>query len=252
VLRAFGTRQPDGRVVVGSTNGSPTSGGSGGGGVSAPQQTSLRRLNVPGVRSQPQGTQLGTFGTVNGKRSTLTVTDADGTRATFAASRGSGTVYLAGERFNLVLTDGTGGAAVTVKTAGGADGRIKLGDVMMSGTLRSFTARTADLAGTLYASGSILKLTLGAVTGGTIAAAGQIASASVASLTGARVMSGAGLGADGKPGGDNADADGYGVGTIGSLRVAGAVESSTSPPASTPSTAPSTTTTTASPAARRA
>lgn len=217
VLRAFGTRQPDGRLIVGIGNRSQR----------ANTSSNLRRLNVPGTRTQPLGTQLGTFGLAGGKRTTLTVTDADGTKATFSAGRGSGVAYLAPDgRINLTLSDSAGGATVVVKTAGGADGRVTLGDVMVSGSLKSLNARTADLTGTLFASGSIGKLTLGHLTG-TVAAAGAIASASLASMTGSRLMSGAGLGGDGKLGGDGPDADSFTASTIATVKVLGTIEAST-------------------------
>lgn len=234
VLRAFGTRQPDGRLVVGTTNAGNSQSGSGGSagngsgngsGTPGQQETSLRRLNVPGTRSQPQGTQLGTFGVVDGKRATLTVTDPDGTDITFTASRGSGVVYQAGDHYNLTLSDGAIGASVSIRGTGG-DGRIQLGDVTASGNLRSLIARTADLSGTLYASGLVGRIMLGDVTGN-IAAAGSITLVSVSSLTGARVMAGAGLGADGKLGGVNAEADSFTAASIGAVRVAGGVEAST-------------------------
>ena len=218
VLRAFGTRQSDGRLVIGTRGDAPQ----------ANTLSSLRRLNVPGTRAQPLGTQLGTFGVANGKRSTLTATDADGTRLTFSASRGSGVAYVtpAGV-INLTINDDSGGAAVTIRTAGGADGRVTLGDVSVGGSLRSLTARTADLTGTLFVSGSITRLALGNVAGGTVAAAGSIASANLASLSDARVMSGAGLGAHGQLGGEGADADSFIAGSIGTLRVLGPIERST-------------------------
>lgn len=217
VLRAFGTKQSDGRVVVGTSSGSQQA---------VNPSSSLRRLNVPGVKSQALGTQVGTFGTgTDGKRTALTLTDADGTRFTLSASRGSGRVYLSGGRYNLMVSDAAGGAAVTMKSAGG-DGRVSLGAVMIGGTLRSFTAKTADVAGTLYASGSIGKLAMGQLTG-IIAAAGSIGTVSLASMTGARVMSAASLGADGKLGGTGADADTFGPGSIAALRVAGAIQAST-------------------------
>jgi hypothetical protein len=97
---------------------------------------------------------------------------------------------------------------------------------MIGGTLRSFTARTADVAGTLYASGSIGKLALGQLTG-MIAAAGSIGTVSLTGMTGARIMSAASLGADGKLGGAGADADTFGPGSIAAVRVAGAIEAST-------------------------
>ena len=46
----------------------------------------------------------------------------------------------------------TGGSASAVIKTSGGDGRAKLGDVIVSGTLRSLSARTADLSGTLFSS----------------------------------------------------------------------------------------------------
>src|SRR5207248_3350653 len=53
---------------------------------------------------------------------------------------------------------------------------MTLGNVTINGSVQSFTASRATLAGTLYASGGIGKLTLGAVSGGRIAAASSISS----------------------------------------------------------------------------
>jgi hypothetical protein len=174
----------------------------------------------------PQGTAVGSFGMVDGKRTTVVVTEDDGTKVTFTAARGNGTAYLAGGHINLVLSDGAGGVAVTARVTGGPDNRATLGDVVVSGAIRSFTARGADLAGTLYASGSIGRLSLGGLTG-SIVSAGAIASVSLSSMTGSKIMSAANLGADAKLGGDGADADTFGQGTIGTVRVAGAIEGST-------------------------
>jgi uncharacterized delta-60 repeat protein len=218
VLRAFGTKQPDGRVVVGTTSGGPIQEDSG--------PTSLRRLNVPGVRTTSMGTELGKFGAIDGKRTTYEVTDLDGTKITFSASRGIGTVYESGGRYNLVLTDGAGGASARIRATGGEDGRVKIGDVIVSGALRSLHARSADLSGTLYATGSIDRVALGELTG-TFAAAGTIGLISLNSMKASRVMSGAGLGSDGKLGGDDADADSFGPGEIGTIRVSGLIEDST-------------------------
>jgi uncharacterized delta-60 repeat protein len=227
VLRAFGTKQADGRIVIGTSDrSSGTVGGStGAGGSSSDTSSRLTRLNVPGTRAQPQGEQLGTFGVANGKRTTLTATDGDGTKIVFSASRGSGTVYVSGGKYNVMLSDGAGGASAVIKTSGG-DGHAKLGDVVVSGTLRSLSAKNADLSGTLFSSGSIGNLALGDLTGNVVAA-GAVGRVSLRGMKGARVMSGAGLGSDGKLGGTASDADSFAAGSIASVRVAGPVEAST-------------------------
>jgi uncharacterized delta-60 repeat protein len=217
VLRAFGTRQSDGRLVIGTTN-------------SAPQQTSnsqFVRLNVPGTRAVPSGSQLGTFGVVNGRPQKLIVTDADGTRITFSIKGGTGTAFLgADNKINLILTnDGTG---CTVKISGkGGDGRIALGDVSGSGAVKSFAAKTADLSGVFCVTGTIGKLTLGNVSSGVICSSGNITGVSAASLTGAKILAGANLGADADFGGTGADADTYSGASIGFLKVGGQIVGST-------------------------
>ena len=217
VLRAFGTRQSTGRVVVGTTN-------------TAPQQTSqsaLRRLNVPGTRSEPAGTSLGTFGVgSNGRAQKVVYTDTDGTKITFTIRGGTGTAFLGADgRINLVLSDGGGGAVVSVKGKGG-DGRIALGDVTANGTVRSLAVKNGDLAGTFCVAGSVGKLVLGDVTG-SICSAGGIGSVTVASLNGAKLLAGANLGADGEFGGTGASADTYGAAQIGKIKVGGQIVGST-------------------------
>jgi uncharacterized delta-60 repeat protein len=217
VLRAFGARQANGRVVVGTTNNAPQQA----------SQSALRRLNVPGTRSVAAGTQIGTFGAVNGRTQKLVYTDADGTKITFVIKGGTGTAFLgADNRINLVLTDdGGGGATVSVKGKGG-DGRITFGDVTANGAVRSMSVKNGDLAGMFCAAGGIGKLTLGNVTG-SICSAGGIGSLTAAALNGAKVLAGTNLGADGEFGGTGADADAFGAGEIGRLKVAGQIVGST-------------------------
>ena len=220
VVRAFGTRQPDGSVVVGTGGSTPR-------GVQ--ENTSpLRRLVVPGTRVQPQGTRLGDFGLINGRQSPpLVYTDADGTTATLTLRGGNGTAFASGGRINLALADGGRGMSLTVRTSNrtGGDGRFALGDVTISGSVRGLVAPGCDLAGTLAASGSLGRLSLGTVAG-TVAAGGAITSLRAAELTNARVLSGTLLGADGQLGGDAADADSFAAGSIGVLRVSGSITGS--------------------------
>ncbi len=216
VYRAYAAKQSDGSVVVGN-------------GGSTPRQAapSLKRLFVPGTRLQPRGNQIDDFGHAasNGRRPALQYPEADGTVDTFTLRGGAGSAFLDGDRINVVLTDGgAGGVSFTVRAKGGADdGRVALGDVAVSGTLRSTIARGADVSGTLFASGSIGTLSIGTLTG-TVAAAGGIGTLRAAALTDAKVLSGAALGAVGRLGGGGADADAFRAGSINSVRVSGAID----------------------------
>jgi hypothetical protein len=93
---------------------------------------------------------------------------------------------------------------------------------LVSGALGSLTARSADLAGTMSVQGAVGKAVLNAI-GGTLAAAGAIGTVTLTSLTGGMVLSGANFGAVGLPGGGD---DAFATGSIGTLRVNGAIQSS--------------------------
>lgn len=256
VLRAFGTVTSDGRVVIGTSNEA----------VAATTSSTLRRLIVPGAQvgsTAGLGDLKGSFGVVNGKVTRLTVTAPDGTKVTFALTGGTGQVYLNGDRFNLIINDLGKGVVLTI-TARGGTRRASLGDVNVSGTLRAMNARNSDIFGTLHVTGAIGTLNVGNISGnvwsggsiaginagnltgnlfatgalgrlrfhnvsGTIASgSGAISSITAASMDSARVLSGANLGADGLVGGaaGTADADTYGAGAIGSIRVSGAITKS--------------------------
>jgi uncharacterized delta-60 repeat protein len=212
VLRAFGARQADGRLIVGT--GTRTAN-------AAQVSSSLRRLDVPGVRPVEAGTStVGTFGSVRPgeKPRALTYTDADGTTITFALKNGSGTLTRGADgRLNLSLSNAAAGGTLGIRAKGG-DGRVSLGDVMVGGTLRSLVLKTGDLSGTLFASGSIGKVVLGDVSG-TVATGGSIGSVVARKLTGARVMAGAALGADGKAGGAGANADSFNAAALGAVKA---------------------------------
>ena len=208
-----GTRQDDGRIVVGSSNQAPSG-----------TTSSLKRLIVPGSVAAPSGNLLGTFGMVNGRNTKLTVDAGNGKFVTFTMKGGSGSVFQNGDTLNLVVTDDGRGAAVTVKVKGG-DGRVKLGDVAVNGSLKSLSAKTGDLSGTLSVGIVIGKVLLGDVTG-TIAAGGAITSVTANTLTNARILAGTGLGGDRALGGTGADVDTYAAGTIGTVSVKGAITSS--------------------------
>lgn len=212
VLRAFGTRQSDGRLVIGTSDQSPV-----------PTSSALRRLIVPGSSAQPQGSMIGAFGLVDGKKTSLTFTDSDGTVVTIMLKGGSGTAFSAGDKVRLVI-DSAGGA-LTLKGKGG-DGRVNLSDISVTGSLKTLAGKTTDLFGTLCTTGTLGKLTLGRVNGTIAAAGGMIAALAADSLSQAYILSGANLGSDMKLGGSDADADSFGPGAIGTIKVRGAVTSS--------------------------
>ncbi len=210
VLRAFGTRQPDGKLIIGTSDQSP-----------APTSSALRRLIVPGTSAQPQGTSLGAFGIVNGKNTRLTIT-VNGTTITLSLKGGTGNAFQSGDTISLVLTDGGAGVGLSIKAKGG---RVHLGDVTVSGVLKSLSGKTSDLSGTLFASVAIGKVTLGNVTG-MIVTPGSISSVNATGLSGAKILSGTNLGSDGSLGGTDAAADTHGQGSIGAIKVKGAITSS--------------------------
>ena len=221
VLRALASAQPDGRLVVGASDQAPA----------ARSVSSLRRLDVPGgAQAGVPAAQasLGAFGTAAGvgRRTRLTIADADGSLVTLDVRNGTAEAFLAPNgATRLAITDTGRGAAVTVRVAGG-DGRATLDDVTVAGTLRALSARSADLAGTLFATGPIGSLALGTVTGTIASGSGSISKVRVAALTNARVLSGADLGTDGRLGGSGTAADTFAAGRITSVAVAGEIVSS--------------------------
>ncbi len=219
VLRAFGTRQADGRLVVGTANE-----------AGAATRSSLSRLLVPGssavLAPGPSETLVGTFGIVDGRKTKVPWTDADGTVAQLILTGASGTAFSSAGNtsLRLAITDLGPGAKLTVKLGGGGDGRITLGDVGVTGALKSIAAKGVDLAGILFASGAIGKVMLRNVSGGTIAsAAGSIGTVAAASINNALVLSGANLGVDGRIGGGD---DSFAGGTIRSVKVMGTIAAS--------------------------
>ena len=254
VLKAFGTLTPDGRVIVGTSNAA----------VAATTSSTLRRLIVPGqgiAAGNAVGTLVGSFGIISGKIKSYTLTDADGTRITFSLSGGTGQIYQLGSVYNLVINDAGKGLGLRI-TGRGGNGRVSLGDVTVSGTLRTFRAPNSDISGALHVTGAIGTLTVDNLSGsvwsgagiasltaadlsgnvfaigalgrlkfrkiaGTIASgSGVIASVAGATMDSARIISGANLGADGAVGGSGANADTYGAGAIGLIRISGAITSS--------------------------
>jgi uncharacterized delta-60 repeat protein len=210
VLRAFGTRQSDGRLVVTSSDRSPTQ-----------TSSALTRLNVPGTRALDQGTFIGQFGNVAGSRRAVRLVDTV-TGAVFTMKGGTGQAFRGEDgRINIVLTDGGAGVTVVIK----ARGRVSLGDIVCRGTVRSFQVKTGDLSGTFFVGGMLGKVRLGNVTG-TVAATGAITSLVADNLTNAKILSGAALGEDAQLGGTGSNADAFGQGVIGAVKIKGQIDNS--------------------------
>jgi hypothetical protein len=172
-----------------------------------------------GGGTEPQS--LGAFGLVDGRTVKLTFTDADGTVVTASLTGGGiAQAYLTTDgRVDLDVT-GTGAkSSLSFKTKGG-DGRVLLGDVRVTGAIRTVNARTADLGGTMSVAGALGALSLASMSGGMVAAAGDIGSVVVAGASsGGTVMSGMDLGADGALGGAGSDADTQHAGAVRKLKM---------------------------------
>ncbi len=213
VVRAFGAKQSNGQVVVG------TSGQS----VSSPSTTALRRLIVPGsVGATPAETFLGAFGTVGKKSVKLTFTVA-GTAVTLLLKGATGNAFLNGNQVRLSITQsGTAATSLTVTTKGGTRS-VSFSDITVAGAIRTLTAKTADLNGTFYATSSIGNAAFRAVaTGAAIVSGGTIGNLTLASLTGARIISGANLGSSGQLSSSTT----FGPGSIGAISVSGSIAQS--------------------------
>ncbi len=209
-LHAFGDIQSNGKLVVGSSDGS----------AAATTSSALRRLNVPGTGL------LGQFGSIGRKNQRLTFVNAAGARVTLGLKGpGTGQAYFDGTEVDIVLAGTTATTAVTIKTRGG-NGRAAVRDIQADGPLRSLIANTTDLSGTLFVHGTIGKLMIGSLTG-TVAASGAIGAVEIAgAVTGAMILSGPDLGADNKLGGAGAAADAFAAGAIGKVHVGGAITAS--------------------------
>jgi uncharacterized delta-60 repeat protein len=196
--------EPDGQLVVMTSSSSPTSG------------SGIRRLNVPGSGN------LGQFGTVAGKNRKLTFTDADGTKTTLSLKGGTATALYNGSTLDLIVTGSSLGSSLSIKGKGG-DGRTTLGNIRTDGSLKSFSAKTGDIEGTMYVAGELKALSIGTLSGN-VAAAANIDSASFGGdLAGAKLLAGANLGTDALIGGGD---DTFAAAIIGKMSVKGAVAAS--------------------------
>jgi hypothetical protein len=169
------------------------------------------RVAVTNTDPAPTRTVLGQFGNVGTTGKRFMLTDDDGTRVTVTLSGGTATVFRNGSAIDLRVIDAGNGASLRI-TAVGGNGRLTLGNVDVTGSLRRFTGRTADLAGAFSATGTIRTLALGDVSGKITTAGGDLRSLSVSSLNDALVLSGADLAANT-----------FAAGSIGKLRVTGSI-----------------------------
>jgi hypothetical protein len=199
---------------------------------------------------------LGTFGFVDGRIKKLAVT-INGTPVTLSLLGGTATASQDGNALDLTVNDAGRGGALAVNSGGAA---VTLGNVTVSGTLRSLAAPSCDLTGTLHVTGAIGRLLVHNLSGsvysgasiagvfannlaGTVFAveaigrvkaadltstiasgSGVIGAIFAASMENAMILSGANFGDDGHLGG--VDPDTFGPGSIGSIRVTGAIASS--------------------------
>jgi uncharacterized delta-60 repeat protein len=209
-LHAFGFVTTNGQILMGAS----------GGATASVNSATIHRLIVPGASTDIAETALGTFGQTGKKNVKLVHTLADGTTVTFTLKGGTATAFLVGNDVRLAIA--ASGGALTITAKGGV-GRIDLADVTVTGSLKNVTAKTADLSGTLWTSGTLGTVNIGNVTG-TIASTGSISSITAASLTDAFVLAGANLGADGEIGGND---DSYAAGNINTLKVTGAITGAT-------------------------
>lgn len=219
VLHAFGVLQ-DGKLVVGSSSTPAASTPS-----ATPSTTTLLRILIAQQLDSPSPTAKQNLGMAGGKQQSAVFALPGGAKATFTLQGGSGTAMLVGSRVRLLINADSKGASLAVRISGG-DGRVTMDDVTINGSLHAFKCANADLAGTLYASGSIGTVALGQVVGTIASGAGAIGTISATLLSGAHILSGANLGADGRLGGSGTNADTFVAGAIGSVRVNGTVATS--------------------------
>ncbi|HZL35933.1 MAG TPA: hypothetical protein VFC78_11525 [Tepidisphaeraceae bacterium] len=170
------------------------------------------QILVTGV-ALPARTLLGEFGDLGGK---FTFAAPNGARVTITLTHGSGYVFRDGASIDLVLRNTDARSSLLLTARGHA--RIPLGNIAISGSLRSIIAPTADLTGTISIAGSVAAVSLGNVMGGIVAAGNSIGTFSASTLTGAKLLAGASLGTDGQIGGGD---DAYAPGTIGLIKLTG-------------------------------
>jgi len=210
VAGVFAAQTADGYLVLGSSESTASS--------------TIRKLSVAGTANENAGTPLGSFG-ISGRKNVKLTVSINGVNVTLSITGGTGQAFLATNGLHLEIAAGSRGATLSITCKGGSRS-VTLGDVTVTGTLRSLVSKSANLAGTLSTTGAIGTLSLGNVSGGTIAGAGGISSLSVLSASDAYILAGANLGADGELGGSGTDADTFSAGSIRTFKVAGGLSNS--------------------------
>lgn len=109
-----------------------------------------------------QETPLGVFGIVNGKRTSLKVKLDSTHTATFSLSGGTATALQGTTGIDLEVTD-ISGAMLTVTVT--RRGSISLGDINVTGNLKTFNASAGILLGTLAVSGEAGRVNVGVISG---------------------------------------------------------------------------------------
>ena len=167
------------------------------------------------------GTFIGSFGDSDG---TLNYTGAAGVKVSFQLHGGQGfAVVDANGNLSVHLANTSAKSSLTIKATGG---RATLGNCLVLGPIGTINAPTADLVGTFSVQGSAKTVTLGNVNGGTLAATGPLGTVNLTTLASGKVLSGANPGGDGTFSGAGDTDDTFGGGSIGTLKVKGAITAS--------------------------
>jgi hypothetical protein len=122
--------------------------------------------SVPSVTSraaQPEDTLLGIFGIVNGKKTPFTVDLGSGRTAVFTLTSGTGTISQSGSEIDLEITASSASAALSVAVKGG--GTVALGNVDVTGSLKSIKATAVTISNALTITGSLGTAKLGDIAG---------------------------------------------------------------------------------------
>jgi hypothetical protein len=108
-------------------------------------------------------TVLGVFGFINGKKTPLKVDLGSGHFATFTLTDGTGTVFQSGSEIDLEITTSSASAALSVTVQGG--GTVALGNVDVTGSLKSIKATAVTISNALTITGSLGTAKLGDIAG---------------------------------------------------------------------------------------